>query len=251
MPLPLLFRNRSSRLLLATTVLSGFALGSSITSVTTAAGTNACSQTGSDTASCTSTTSGPNGPETSSALAAATWLSPTGSLEAITHANGPLAKASASVSFSAFLIVTGVTGSGNLDVQFSGFQDTSGGNQPGTVSPVSIMIGTSSQSVTLANGAPAPFTATAPVNFGVLIPFTVSFTDSAAGSMFNNGTYISEDADALLLAPTFVVTNSSGGVLPGASVQVAPEPGTLALFIAAVPLLLSFIRKRPATGRAV
>jgi hypothetical protein len=243
------------KLALSGIVICAPVLASTISTVSTAAGTNICNLSGTDTASCTSSTPGPNGPETASANATSTWLAPGGRLEATTYADGPGTTASASISFSAQLIVTGVTGSGDLDVQFSGFQDTTGGQQPGTVNPLTVMIDGSSQSVTLPNLPTSPFTVTAPVNFGVAIPFSVSISDSAAGSFFHNGTYIAADADGVLLEPSFVVTDANGSVLGNGTVEFVPEPGTLGPLGCAIALLLWFGFRRfrvpvSRTGRA-
>lgn len=223
--------------------------GSSITtSASATAGTSACNQTGTTMASCNVNTPGdPNGPETATANATATWDSG-GRLEAVSDAYG-LTSSAASVSYSNMFIVTGASGSGDLTIQFTGFQDIlSQSPAGGTVSPLTVTVGGNSTNVTFPLSG--TFSATLPVNFGVYENFAVTFSDTAFGTMFFDSTYGRGDADAALLSfPTFVVTSFTGAPIPGATVEFVPEPTTFGLLVGAVPALW-LVRRRTRRAQA-
>ena len=212
-------------------------LGSPISTVTATANSTTCSQTGSTGAACSVGSFGVT--DVAESNATATWGFPGGRLEASANGNGSSASASASVSFSGNLIVTGATGSGILVVQFSGFYDPSGPDlADASGSPLSVDIGSAASSLAFPPGVPGTFTTSAPVAFETLIPFSVSFSDSATGIMFHDGTRGADSADSVLFFPTFLVTDASGLPIGNVNVQFTPEPASLALFACALPLLI-------------
>jgi hypothetical protein len=215
-------------------------LASSIISVSGTASPNTCSQTsGAANVSC----SVANGQSTASGLGIATWETPGGRLEATSDAVGS-ASSTASVSYSNTLIVTGASGSGELTIQFMGFQDIfSQSPAGGTVSQLMVTVGANSTAVTFpfTNSA---FTATLPVTFGVFLPFNVSFSDTAQGTIFMGGLVGHGNGDAVLLNfPNFVVTNSAGAPIPG-TVEFVPEPAAFGLLLCAGPMLWLAGRRR-------
>ena len=204
------------------------ASASSMVGVTAMAGTHGCAQFSVSSASCN--VSSPVGSQTASASAAATatWQ-PTGSgiLEATVNGFGSNTYASADASFSYSIVVTGSTGSGHLQMVFSGFQMNILNTPDGaTVFPVNIGVGHFLTSVTLPNGAPQTFSLTAPITFGELNLFNVSLDAIANGTFFHDGTFALNSADGIIQFPTFVVTDANGAVLSNASVQFVPEPAT-------------------------
>ena len=218
----------------------------SLASVSASVGATTCSQANPNSATCN--VSVPVGSQTASAsaVATATWaLNGSGTLEATAQGFGSNTIGVANVSFSNPLIVTGVTGSGTLQIVFSGFHMNIL-NIPGgaSVSPVLVSLGGSSTSTVLPNGSPQTFSVTAPITFNSATPFSVAFAANATGTFFNNGTFAMNDADGLLQFPTFVVTDSSGNVLRGASVQFVPEPATWFSVVLGLTALLLIQRVR-------
>ncbi len=218
----------------------------SMASVSAAADSATCSQAGLTSATCSVTF--PVGSQTASASASATDTWPSGRLEATADGFGPNTNALASVAFSNSLIVTGVTGSGDLQIVFSGFQmntlNSSGG---ASVSPVDVKLGGFSGNATLPNGALGTFPVVAPITFDSATLFTVAFQANAAGTFFHDGAFARNDADGILNFPTFIVTDSSGKVIPGASVEFVPEPASwffVALGLLALPLALGARKQR-------
>lgn len=224
---------RFATVLLCACVLCGTGLASSIRSVSATAGSNSCSQAGTTTAGCNVSLSGnPNGPATASGLAIATWDTPGGRLEATSDGFGPSTSATASVSYSNMLIVTGASGSGDLVIQFDGFQNTLS-SAPGTasVSPRSVTLGANSTSLTFPL-SPGSYSATLPVSFGVFGSLTVSFL------RFGERNHVSrrhvrdrECGRGSFSFSTFVVTDANGAPISGASVGFIPEPATFALLL--------------------
>lgn len=193
----------------------------SIASVSASADSATCSRSGPASATCS--VSFPVGSQTASATD--TW--PSGRLEATADGFGPNTSALANLVFSSSLIVTGVTGSGDLQIVFSGFQMNTL-NSPGraSVSPVDVHLGSFSSNATLPNGSPGTFSVVGPITFDSATPFTVAFQANAAGTFFHDGTFALNDADGILEFPTFVVSDTSGKVIPGASVSFVPEPAS-------------------------
>ncbi len=212
----------------------------SMASVSASADSATCSQSGLTSAACS--VSFPVGSQTESAAASATDTWAPGRLEATADGFGPNTNALANVAFSNSLIVTGASGSGDLQIIFSGFQMNTL-NSPGgaSVSPVGVSLGSFSRSAALPNGSPGNFSVVAPVTFDSATLFSVAFQANAAGTFFHDGTFARNSADGILNFPTFVVTDSSGKVIPGASVQFVPEPTSwffVALGLLALPLAL-------------
>lgn len=205
---------------------------SSLASVSASAGSTSCSQSDPNTASCGVTVPVGSQTATASALANATWANGSGTLEATAFGSGLGTTAFASVNFSTPLIVTGVTGSGNVQIVFSGFQMNIV-NNPGTasVSSLAITVGGASSTATLPNGAPQNFSVTVPVVFASPTAFSIAFSATASGTIFQGGIPAMNDADGIIRFPTFVVTDANGNVLSNASVQFVPEPASW-LFIA-------------------
>ncbi len=217
------------------------AFASSVTSASASAGVSSCSQSGSNSAICSASVSVGSQTATASASATATW--PSGRLEATADGFGTNTNALAGVMFSNPLIVTGATGSGNLEVIFSGFQTVILNSVGGaSVSPLSVTVGSLSTTFTLPNGAPGTFFATEPVSFGTPIPFSAAFQAMASGTFFHDGSFARNDADGILVFPTFVVTDSTGKVIPGASVMFTPEPASWLLAVVGL-LWLAMVRR--------
>jgi hypothetical protein len=204
------------------------AVASYVTSATATLGSNVCNNGGTISAICTFSMGG----QTVVAEGLAGPGAPSGRfLESDAVATGA-ASGTAFSSFSGFLIVTGASGSGTLTAQFTGFADVENG-----ASPVSLQvtIGGTTSSQTLSPFPGTMYNFTAPVTFGVLIPFSVSMADSATGIVFHDGTFGTEIADGILQSfPTLTV--------PGATVNVVPEPASGLLVVLGGWLLF---RRRP------
>ena len=207
------------------------ALGASTATVSATAGPNSCSQSNPFVVNCSVNQAGVSQTATASGVANATWAPDgTGFLEATANDFGPNTTSFASVFWSLPLMVTGASGSGNLQVTFNGFQmniTTTPGSA--SVTPGVFTLGAFTTNLTLPNGGPANFSATAPITFNSLTTFSFAFQATASGTFFNNGTYAFDGADGKVLFPTFLVTNASGAVIPGATVQFAPEPASCLL----------------------
>jgi hypothetical protein len=228
---------RLSTVLLSLSAASRAVLGLPISTVNATANSTTCTQTGSINASCS--VGSPVLGDAATALATATWGLPAGRLETIVSGTGFSGTASASVTFSGDLVVTGSSGTGNLTVQFSGFHDPNGPDLADTsVSAIAVDIGGTARSLTFPGGLPSTFSATAPVTFETLIPFSVSFSDSATGIMFHDGTRGTNSEDAVLFFPAFLVSNANGQPIGNVHVQLTPEPASLVLIACALPLLI-------------
>jgi hypothetical protein len=198
------------------------AIASYVTSATATLGSNVCNNAGTISATCMFSAVVPGGTESVIASGLAGPGGPPGRfLESDVVATGP-ASGTAFSSYTGFLIVTGASGSGTLTAQFTGFADVENGASPVNVQ---VMIGGTTSSQTLSPLPGTTYNFTAPVTFGVLIPFSVSIADAATGIVFHDGTFGTQIADGILQsAPAFSV--------PGANVNVVPEPasGLLVLF---------------------
>ena len=204
------------------------ASASSLASASASAGANSCSQSDPNSASCNVSLIVGSQTARASAFANAGWtLSESGTLETTTSGFGSNTSANASVNFTNSLIVTGVTGSGEIQLVFSGFQMNVVNSVNGAfVSPVGIQVGSFATAAILPNGSPQTFSITAPITFGSPTVFAVAFEAFAEGTFFHDGTFAINNADGVLQFPTFVVTDASGNVLRNASVQFVPEPAT-------------------------
>lgn len=225
---------RIATVLLCGSFVSVAGLATTTGSISATAGANSCSQSGAN-VSCNVSAPGNtlSGPVTASASVIDTWDYGGGKLEVTTDGYGFGTSATGSVSYSNMLIVNGASGSGDLTFNFTGFEDIlSAPPAGGMVSPLTVKLGANSTTVNFPGSG--SFSATLPVTFGVLVPFTISFSDSASGTMFMNETYGRGDADAALTTfPTFVVTSVTGAPIP-ATVGIAPEPQTFGLLVAAI-----------------
>lgn len=190
--------------------------------------------------------------------ATATWaLNGSGTLEAQVRSYGSTTRTGASgtadVSFSNLLIVTGATGSGTLQILFSGYQAS--GVVPGdpgqaAVSPVGVSLGSFSTSAALPHGfQPQAFSVTAPLTFNSPTLFSVAFGANASGGFGSDCCNYASRADGILQFPTFVVTDSSGNVLRNASVQFVPEPATWFFVVLGLALLPLMQRSRKPLSR--
>ncbi|MBV8710115.1 MAG: PEP-CTERM sorting domain-containing protein [Acidobacteriaceae bacterium] len=220
------------------------ASASSLASASASAGANSCSQSDPNSASCNVSLIVGSQTARASAFANAGWtLSESGTLETTTSGFGSNTSANASVNFTNSLIVTGVTGSGEIQLVFSGFQMNVVNSVNGAfVSPVGIQVGSFATAAILPNGSPQTFSTTAPITFGSPTVFAVAFEAFAEGTFFHDGTFAINNADGVLQFPTFVVTDASGNVLRNASVQFVPEPSTWFFLVLGLAALL-VIRK--------
>ena len=225
---------------------AGFpASASSLASVSASVGSTTCSQSDPNLASCNVSVPVGSQTATASGFATATWANRSGRLETTTNGFGPNTSASASVNFTNSLIVTGVTGSGEIQLTFSGFQMNIVNSVNGAfVSPVGIQVGSFVDTAVLPNGSPQTFSVTAPITFDSPTVFAVAFEAFAEGTFFNNGTFAVNNADGILQFPTFVVTDANGNILRNASVQFVPEPATWFFVVAGLVTLLVIHRMK-------
>ncbi len=219
---------------------AGFpATASSIASVSASLGSNTCSQSAPDAAHCnlSGTASAPGNVE-----ATASASPDLGLVDLDLYVQGANANAFAGINDSNFLRVNGVTGSGSIQANFYGYDGTYI-NVPGagSISPVSVTVGSFSTTFTMHRvSTDNTYPVIAPIDFGVLTPFTVSLTgtvsSTAYDSVYANSGFVN------LFAPTFTVFDANGNVLPNASVEFyIPEPATsvfVALGMVALSLLL-------------
>ncbi len=242
-----------SRFALAWVCLAGTAafpaLADPLSSAFASAGSETCSQFGSSSANCQVTAPAGSQLAAASAAATATWaLDGSGILEATARGFGSNTSGTADVSYSHGLAVTGVSGAGYLQIDFTGFQmELLNSFDGASVSPLTVKVGSYTASATLPSNAPQGFTAVTPITFGSPTSFTVAFGAVASGTFSHNGSFAANDADGLLQFPAFVVTDSSGKVLTGTSVEFVPEPASwLFVGLGLCAVMLGLARKQRA-----
>ncbi len=208
------------------------AAATSFTSAAASFGATMCNQSGTTSAVCN--VNGTVGSQTARASASATssWTSSApGVLEATASGFGEGTSAQAAVSYSNLLMVTGATGSGDLQINFVGFQDNIVNIPAGaSVSALTVGVGSSSTTATLPGGGPTAFSVVLPIAFNTPVLFSASFSATATGTFFHDGTFALDEADGILQFPSFAVTSVTGLAIPGATVSFVPEPASWVLF---------------------